>query len=94
MLLCKVASQHDLSEGLQLQSSDAWKTLLMILKDTGERPQKRSYNSTSGGGAHQNEHSHNPLRRHQGQAPPSNGGSDSDSAQLAKRIKGVSLKGK
>jgi nuclear protein localization family protein 4 len=89
ILLCKVAAEHDLSEGLQLQSSDAWQTLLMVLKDTGERPQKRSYNSTLGGGAHPHEHSHNPLRRAQGQ--PS---SDSDTTQLAKRIKGVNLKGK
>jgi nuclear protein localization family protein 4 len=76
---------------MQLQSSDSWKTLLMILKDTGERPQKRSYNSTSGGGAHPHEHSRNPLHPQHRQPSPY-GGSDSDSAQLAKRVKGVSLK--
>ncbi|KAF2468072.1 NPL4-domain-containing protein [Lindgomyces ingoldianus] len=87
-LLCKVATTHDLSDGLQLQHTPGWATLLTILKESGERPPKRSYtptNSSSARGvAHHLDH---PLRRQ-----PSCG-SDSDSLQLAKRVKGVSLKG-
>ncbi|KAK7191776.1 nuclear protein localization protein 4 [Paraphaeosphaeria sporulosa] len=68
-LLAKVASGHDLSDGLQLQHSGGWATLLTILKEAGERPPKRVLGRRS---------SH---------------GSDSESSNLAKRVKGVSLKG-
>lgn len=34
-LLAKVASEHDLSDGLQLQHSGGWATLLTILKEAG-----------------------------------------------------------
>ncbi|ORY15020.1 nuclear protein localization protein 4 [Clohesyomyces aquaticus] len=88
-LLYKVASTKDLSVGLQLQHAPGWATLLTILKESGERPPKRSYSpsvpSSARGLAHRLDH---PLRRE-----PSYG-SDSDSAQLAKRVKGVNLTGK
>jgi nuclear protein localization family protein 4 len=91
-LLFKVASTHDTSEGSALQHTGGWATLLTILKESGERPPKRSYQSpslsaqASRGAAHPSNPNH--LMRQ-----PSHG-SDSDSAQLAKRLKGASLKGK
>ncbi|CAI6282512.1 unnamed protein product [Periconia digitata] len=70
-LLAKVAAEHDLSQGLQLQQSGGWATLLTILRESGERPPKRP----------------SPYI-------DASVGYESDSAQLAKRVKGVSLKGK
>jgi nuclear protein localization family protein 4 len=69
VLLAKVASGHDLSDGLQLQHTGGWATLLTILKEAGERPPKRVLGRRS------------------------SNGSDSESSNLAKRVKGVSLKG-
>ncbi|PSN69601.1 NPL4-domain-containing protein [Corynespora cassiicola Philippines] len=66
-LLCKVAADHDLSDGYTLQHTGGWATLLTILRESG-----------SARGAH-----HGPHLRRQ----PSHG-SDSDSVQLAKRVKG------
>jgi nuclear protein localization family protein 4 len=34
-LLCRVATQHDPSDAIQLQSSEGWQTLEMILRSTG-----------------------------------------------------------
>ena len=87
-----MASTHDTSEGSALQHTGGWATLLTILKESGERPPKRSYqppslsNSADRGAAHPGER--NRLLRQ-----PSYG-SDSDSVQLAKKLKGASLKGK
>ena len=79
-----MAAEHDQSDGLQLQHSGGWATLLTILKESGERPQKRSLNSSISGGV---------IAEHRLRHQPSFG-SDFDSIQLAKRVKGVSLKGK
>lgn len=88
-LLFKVASTHDISEGSALQHTGGWATLLTILKESGERPPKRSYESPNSsntairGVAHRGDRDR--LRRQ-----PSHG-SDSDSVQLAKRLKGASI---
>ncbi|KAH9879161.1 nuclear protein localization protein 4 [Plenodomus biglobosus] len=94
-LLFKVASTHDTSEGSALQHTGGWATLLAILKESGERPPKRSFQSsppshtTARGAAHS--HLSAEQARHIKRQPSQ--GSDSDSVQLAKRVKGVRLDG-
>ena len=72
-LLFKVASTHDTSEGSALQHTGGWATLLTILKESGERPPKRSYAPSQ------------PQLRQQ----PSYGSDSDSAVQLAKRVKGV-----
>ncbi|KAF1997436.1 NPL4-domain-containing protein [Amniculicola lignicola CBS 123094] len=92
-LLSKVATTKDLSDGLQLQHTGGWATLLTILRESGERPQKRSYPYSTRDGAMAVDgaaHGEHPFRRQM----PSQAGEDSDAVQLAKRVKGVSLTGR
>lgn len=93
-LLFKVASTHDTSEGSALQHTGGWATLLTILKESGERPPKRSYQSPSSSqSASRGAAAPLPLEHQRTMRQPSYG-SDSDSVQLAKRVKGVRLNGK
>ena len=99
-LLCRVATTHDVAEGMQLMNSPGWATLLAVLQETsGERPPPTAMAS------HQ-------KRRWEGHdydsSPSSSSGSDAGLAnsflsrprfprtdtgeQLAKRFKGASLK--
>ncbi|KZM25626.1 hypothetical protein ST47_g3320 [Ascochyta rabiei] len=90
-LLFKVASTHDTSEGSALQHTGGWATLLTILKESGERPPKRShFTSPSSSSA---PHSANRGAAHRDLARQPSNGSDSDSVQLAKRLKASNLKG-
>ncbi|KAJ5059716.1 NPL4 family-domain-containing protein [Bipolaris maydis] len=92
-LLFKVASTHDTSEGSALQHTPGWATLLTILKESGERPPKRSYQSPSPSqSARRGAAAPLPLEHQRTMRQPSYG-SDSDSVQLAKRVKGVRLNG-
>lgn len=45
MLLCRVATEHDQADALQLSNSSGWQTLMAILESYGERPSnlKRSW---------------------------------------------------
>lgn len=76
-LLCRVATNHDLVDGMQLSSTPGWATLLAILKESGERPPKRPWPLTEDDG---------------GYTSTSTPGTPSDGEQLAKRFKGASLK--
>lgn len=42
-LLCKVATEHDQADAMQLAHSPGWETLMAILESYGERPLKRPW---------------------------------------------------
>ena len=90
-LLNKVASTHDTSEGSALQHTGGWATLLTILKESGERPPKRSHYTSQSSSA---SHSAGRGAAHRNLARQPSNGSDSDSVQLAKRFKASNLEGK
>jgi nuclear protein localization family protein 4 len=84
-LFFKVASTHDTSEGSALQHTSGWATLVTILQESGERPPKRSYTSSS---------LSQPSSLASKAREAISYDEDSDSVQLAKRVKGVRLNGK
>lgn len=71
-----------------MQQQGGWKTLLTILSEAGERPSKRSLSPSSQSAAAVGRVA-NPHRR---TLDRGSANSDSDTAQLAKRVKGVSLR--
>ena len=48
-LLCKVATEHNIADAMQLAHSAGWSNLMAILDNYGERPLKRSWLSASEG---------------------------------------------
>ncbi|KAF2085600.1 nuclear protein localization protein 4 [Saccharata proteae CBS 121410] len=86
-LLCRVASQHDVSDGYQLQHASGWATLLAILQESsGERPPKRPLSDGGGSGASSSQ-SPAATTKKKRRAPAN----PSDSDHLAKRVKNVRL---
>ncbi|TID16404.1 putative nuclear protein localization protein 4 protein [Venturia nashicola] len=78
-LAAKVAVSHDLSDGIQLLQSPGWGTLMMVLENSGERPQKRRRSPTNA--------TNGESKRRVG-----NANSDiSSMEELAKRVKRNSL---
>lgn len=75
-LLCRVAQNHDLADGLQLQNTPGWATLLAILQESGERPPKRPWPLT-----------HDSSSQSHSDSPYQSDGSE----QLAKRFKGARI---
>ncbi|OJD35119.1 uncharacterized protein BKCO1_1900014 [Diplodia corticola] len=104
-LLCRVAAEHDVSEGSQLQHTPGWATLMTILQETGEQPSKRTHSQSFAPSPSTPSGPPTSRKRKMGAANGTgsggNGGGQSqssstsnpasDSERLAKRIKGVSL---
>jgi nuclear protein localization protein 4 homolog len=42
-LLCKVATEHNVADAMQLAHSSGWENLMAILDNYGERPLKRQW---------------------------------------------------
>lgn len=41
--MCRVATEHNIADAMQLAHSSGWETLMAILDNYGERPLKRQW---------------------------------------------------
>lgn len=96
--MCRVAAEHNVSDGAQLQHTGGWATLMTILQETGEQPSKRKFTPSSSTPSGPPARRKRTLSAANGSGGTGNSGkssstnnSASDSERLAKRIKGVSL---
>ncbi|KAL7272351.1 nuclear protein localization protein 4 [Rhizina undulata] len=87
-LLAKVAMSHDSRDGNALLESPGWKTLLTILRESGENPEKRPFEPFSS--SQSNDGGGGPTRPGGGKEP--NSWSSDENVRLAKRMRGVSLR--
>ncbi|KAL9109448.1 MAG: hypothetical protein Q9227_005956 [Pyrenula ochraceoflavens] len=76
-LLCRVAANKDIADGMQLATSDGWRSLLLILEQTTGMDAPSSVSK--------------PIKRHPSLGSSRDGAITPDSERLAKRLKGAKL---
>lgn len=90
-LLCRVATSHSPSEGLQLINTPGWATLVTILQESGERPPKRPWPPAEPSRTSSQDSQIRKRRNPQPSNLPRSISASPESEQLAKRFKGASL---